>query len=138
MIRVILKYYIRFRINQYLDFMVINAINKSNMSLAKARFMKARIMYWQDLFMPYGKFFLKEGENIVYSKEMEWMGFTREKLRHNEWEICKNEIHPWTINYFPEKYSKYVKNVACPLDYRESLNPETNTYENYQIEKKYL
>jgi hypothetical protein len=114
------------------------------MNIAKARFMKARIMYWQSQFEPWGNYFIN-GRNkfsyddeikTIWEQEMVWMGFTRD-IRTKEWEIVKNEQYPHTINYYPTKSTGYYKNVAYPLNYREIINKETQTYENYEIPKKW-
>lgn len=144
MIRFLLKYYIRWRIRQYLAFFEKHNGQQSNMNIAKARLMKARLMYWQDSFEPWGTYFIKgrfrfsynEKTKVEFEKEMVWMGFTRD-IRNKEWSIVKNEAYPWIINYYPSKTTGFHQNVAYPLDYREIINKETKTFENYEIPKQW-
>ena len=144
MIRLILKYYIRWRVRQYLAFFGSRKGKQSNANINKARFMKARLMYWESQFEPWGKYFLA-GRNgfsyddktqIRWEKEMIWMGFTSE-IRIKEWDITKNEEYPWTINYYPAKTTNFNNGVGFSLDYREILNKETGTFENYEIKKEW-
>lgn len=150
MLRLLLKYYIRWRVRQYLAFfdgtdIFLGKFNstrrcQSNMNIAKARFMKARLMYWQSQFEPWGDWYIGGkgscvGHPFLY-KEMVWLGFTRE-IRTKEWDIVKNEEYPDTINYYPTESTGYYKNVAYPLNYREIINKETGTFENYEIPKEW-
>lgn len=106
--------------------------------------MKARLMYWESQFEPWGKYFLAgrnkfsfdEKTQIRWEKEMIWMGFTRE-IRIKEWDITKNEEYPWTINYYPAKTTNFSNGVGFSLDYREIVNKETGTFENYEIKKEW-
>lgn len=139
-VRPFLKHYVRYLVKEYLKFCESHQGRRSNTFIAKARLKKAKLMYWQNMFEAWGPYFYfgphefsYNGEDKhLYEDEMVWMGFTRE-LRKKEYELCQNEAYPWTIHYYPSKQTPYIKNVCYPLDYRETINKETNTYENYEI-----
>jgi len=148
MIRIILKYYTRFKVRQYLAFCERHKSSQTNMNIARARLIKARIIYLQSLFEPWGDYFIGGKGEFSYGQklgkkleaEMIWMGFTRD-IRDKEWTLLKNERYPATIDYYPHKQSReykcpkgsVIKTVTFPLDYREIINEETNTFQNYKI-----
>lgn len=97
-------------VRKYLNFIKKNRNNQSNMNIAKARLLKARVMYHQNLFLAWGDYCVGGKGNFCFdfkltakqNSEMLWMGFTIENFKKAEqqFKLTNNKLYPWKIQYF--------------------------------------